>query len=111
MPTGISVFSSPNTPTPGTDRVGFVWADGAIQNRYLEVTVRGNDAAGGFNTNTGLAASDVFYFGNLIGDTFSGVWGSAFATTAADETAIQSEIISAAPIDSMLAFHEMKNFI
>ena len=54
----------------GSDRVEIVWANNTIQKTWLEITVKGNDAAGGFNTNTGLAASDTFYFGNIIGDTF-----------------------------------------
>lgn len=46
----------------GSDRVTFIWADNAIQKQWLEVTVLAN-------TNTGLEAADVFYFGNAIGDT------------------------------------------
>lgn len=90
-----------DTPTPGTDRVELIWPDNAIENRYLEVTVKGRDSVGGFNLNTGLLASDVFYFGNLIGDTFNDASPSVFVTTAADETAVQaSPIVSLAPIDS-----------
>src|SRR5262249_32480054 len=36
----------------GSDRVEIIWANGAISNRWVEVIVEGNDAAGGFNTNT-----------------------------------------------------------
>jgi hypothetical protein len=57
-----------DTPTSGTDRYELVWADGAITNRYVYVVVEGNDALGGNNTNTGLAASDYFFFGSMIGD-------------------------------------------
>jgi hypothetical protein len=46
---------------PGATRTEFAWADGAIVNEWLQVTVKAN-------TNTGLGAADVFYFGNLIGD-------------------------------------------
>ena len=45
----------------GTDRVVLTWADGAIKNKWLQVTVPAGDK-------TGLAAADVFYFGNLVGD-------------------------------------------
>ncbi len=48
--------------TGGSDRVELVWADNAIQNTWLQVTVLA-DAA------TGLASPDVFYFGNQIGET------------------------------------------
>ena len=47
---------------PGAaDRVVLTWADGAVKNQWLEVTL----PAG---TTTGLAAADVFYFGSLVGD-------------------------------------------
>ncbi len=39
-----------------------VWADDAIQNEWLQVTVLAD-------ANTHLAANDVFYFGNLVGAT------------------------------------------
>jgi hypothetical protein len=45
-----------------SDRVTLIWADRAIINQWLEVTVLG----GG---NTGLAADDVFYIGNAVGQT------------------------------------------
>jgi len=46
----------------GSDRAVFIWADGAILNQWLEVTVIAN-------ANTGLTADDVFYLGNSVGDT------------------------------------------
>ncbi len=52
----------------GSDRVHILWPNDTILNTWLEVTVKGNDALGGFNTNTGLAKSDVFYFGHRTGD-------------------------------------------
>lgn len=45
----------------GSDRVTFVWADGAIANTWLQVTALAN-------LDTGLVSPDVFYFGNLIGE-------------------------------------------
>jgi rhamnogalacturonan endolyase len=45
----------------GSYRVTIIWADGAIQNQWLQVTVKAN-------TNTGLSAADVFYFGNAVGE-------------------------------------------
>lgn len=99
-PIGFTVLS--DTPAAGTDRVEFIWADHAIENRYLEIRVFGNDAAGGNNTNTGLAATDVSYFGHITGDTFNDASPVVWLTTAADETAIQaSPIISPATIDSL----------
>ena len=46
----------------GSDRVTIIWADNAIQKQWLQVSVLAN-------TNTGLAANDVFYFGNSVGET------------------------------------------
>jgi hypothetical protein len=59
--------------------VNIIWPDGAIVGVWLEITVKGNDATGSFNTNTGLAKSDVFYFGHRPGD--SGSYGTLAVTT------------------------------
>jgi hypothetical protein len=50
------------TPLPGhTTRVTVTWPESAIENEWLQVTLKANP-------NTGLAMDDVFYFGNLAGD-------------------------------------------
>jgi hypothetical protein len=46
----------------GSDRVTLTFADGAVRNGWLQVTVKPTGR-------TGLEAADVFYFGNLVGDT------------------------------------------
>ncbi|MDP7287660.1 MAG: hypothetical protein QGH94_06680, partial [Phycisphaerae bacterium] len=48
----------------GSDRIVLTWADGAIVNQWVKVTVL-SDANGG---DLGLASDDEFYFGNAIGD-------------------------------------------
>jgi hypothetical protein len=48
----------------GSDRVTLIWADDAILNQWVEVSVL-SDANGG---SLGLAENDVFYLGNAIGD-------------------------------------------
>ena len=58
----ISVTVRPGQGVDDSDRVTLIWVDGAVSNQWLEVTVRATD-------NTGLAGNDVFYFGNVIGDT------------------------------------------
>ena len=45
----------------GSDRVTLIWADGAIRNQWLQVTVKSGAV-------TGLDQDDVFYFGNMAGD-------------------------------------------
>jgi len=44
----------------GSDRVTFAWESGAIHNAWLQVTV--------LSGNLALAADDVFYFGNAVGE-------------------------------------------
>jgi alpha-L-arabinofuranosidase len=44
-----------------SDRVTIVWDNNAIQNQWLQITILAD-------ANTGLAAPDVFYFGNAIGE-------------------------------------------
>jgi len=45
----------------GSDRVTVIWADNAIENQWLQVTVVATP-------NTGLAAADVSHYGNAIGE-------------------------------------------
>jgi len=45
-----------------SDRVTIIWADNAIENLWVKVTVKAN-------ANTDLPYDDVFCFGNVIGDT------------------------------------------
>ncbi len=73
-PSAFSVFPL----TSGSDRVEIVWPDGAIVNRWLEVIVAANE-------HTGLATSDVFYFGSRVGDTFLFSPPNAAVTNATDE--------------------------
>jgi hypothetical protein len=87
----------------GSDRVEIIWANSAIANRWLEVTVAGDDDIGGFNTNTGLDASDIFYFGNRIGDTGSGTPTLAI-TSALDEIATRGNAGAGATITNAFDF-------
>jgi len=64
----------------GPVRVSVIWADGAIRNRWLQVTVKANGT-------TGLASPDVFFFGNLPGETGNAT--TAARVTAADVTAVR----------------------
>jgi hypothetical protein len=56
-----SVTVRPGEGVGGSDRVTIVWADGAILNQWVEVSVLSG-------ANTGLGAADVFYAGNVVGD-------------------------------------------
>jgi hypothetical protein len=68
-PSGWAVAPDPTTilvrrgmGTGGSDRVELIWADNAIQNTWLQVTVKANEA-------TGLSTPDISYFGNAIAET------------------------------------------
>jgi hypothetical protein len=64
----------------GSDRVTLIWPDGTIVKTWLQVTVLAN-------ANTGLAAPDVFYFGNAVGEV--GNTTANAIVTAADESLIR----------------------
>ena len=91
----------------GTDRVEILWADGAIRNTWLEVQVRGNDAAGGSDTNTGLASTYTFFFGSASADSGSGDT-STFVTNSIDEQAARNNphsFANPAPITNAYDFN------
>jgi len=60
-PAPASLVVRPGAGTNGSDRVEVTWADGAIVDQWLQVTVLPN-------VDTGLSSPDVFYFGNLPGE-------------------------------------------
>jgi sialidase-1 len=91
-PTEVSVRAGAGV--GGSDRVDLIWADNAIRNKWLEVIVRGNDALGGSHTNTGLADSDVFFFGSAVAD--SGTGETTFVTNSIDEQIARNDPHSAA---------------
>lgn len=59
-PASVTVFAGAGI--NGSDRVELIWPDSSIRNEWLKVTMNANG-------NTGLAAADTFYFGNLVGKT------------------------------------------
>ena len=75
----------------GSDRVTLVFADGAITQKWLQVTVLAS-------ARTALAAPDVFYFGNLPGET--GDNASAAAVNAIDLAGIRQNLNRTAPVNS-----------
>lgn len=87
-PTAISIRAGAGT--SGSDRVEIIWADGAVTNTWLQVTLRGDDELGGFNTNTGLQTSDTFFFGNRIANSGTGNTASFAVTSGTDELAARA---------------------
>jgi len=66
----------------GSDRVEITWNNNAIQNTWLEVTVKAN-------ANTGLTADQVFFWGSAPADSGTGDGASAVTNTS-DENAARS---------------------
>ncbi len=86
-----------------SDRVMLIWADGAIEKKWLEVTVLATGS-------TGLSAPDVFYFGNAIGDT--GNKADNTYVNAADRLGCRAnphDSLNPAPIDSPYDFNRDTN--
>jgi hypothetical protein len=70
-PAAISVRTGAGT--SGSDRVEITWAANAVKNTWLEVQVLAT-------ANTGLPATDVFFWGNRVGDVTSPASGVNFIT-------------------------------
>lgn len=76
----------------GSDRVTIAWPDGDIAKTWLQVIVKGNDFAGGFNTNTDLRRNpEHVFFASTLGD--SGLGNSATQATVntSDELAAHND--------------------
>ena len=77
-PSPASVAVSIGAGVGGTDRVEITWASGTITNKWLEVQMLAN-------SRTGLAAPDVFFWGNRIADSASGTLdNNNFVTNSTD---------------------------
>ena len=74
----------------GSDRITIVWPDNAVKDQWLQVTVQPD-------SQTGLEAADVFYFGNLAGE--SGGSDTA-AVNGFDLLALRRSIVSRDPFRS-----------
>jgi hypothetical protein len=74
-PQPVSISRRVGAGVEGSDRVTLVWADGSIVNRWLRVTVKST-------ADNDFEADDVFYFGNLPGETGDDPTGAT--VTAAD---------------------------
>jgi hypothetical protein len=76
------------------DRVTLTWPDGAVRNTWLRVTILTTQR-------TGLPAPDVFYFGNLVGDTADATPGATAArVTTLDYARTRRALARPGPITS-----------
>jgi hypothetical protein len=94
-PAPASVTVRPAEGSGGGDRVTLVWGDDAVRNGWLEVTVRAN-------ADTGLAAPDVFGFGNLVGDT--GNSATSLTVNAQDLAAVRRHLFSPSAVTGRFDF-------
>jgi hypothetical protein len=90
-PAPISLSVRAGAGVSGSDRLTLVWANGAIKNTWLQVTVKSNA-----NTNLvqkpGYPAgvADVFYFGSAVGDSGQGDTATSATVNATDELAARN---------------------
>ena len=84
IPAPASVLIRPGAGVNGTTRINVTFADGSITNKWLRVTVLAD-------ANTGLTKPDVFYFGNLVGQTGEAASGGLFSVTSAVETSARND--------------------
>jgi hypothetical protein len=98
-PSPLSIDVRPGEGAGGADRVTIVWSDNAIQKQWLEVTIESTE-------DTGLAAADVFYFGNAIGETGNSTANAIVSS--ADEALARLNLrgpFNPAPIDFLYDFN------
>jgi hypothetical protein len=81
-PAPSAVLVRPGAGANGSARIEITWPDGAVRNTWLQVTT-------GADANTGLAAPDVFYFGNVVGE--SGNSPTDATVDGADELAARND--------------------
>ena len=86
----------------GSDRVKITWAASSIKNEWLEVQVLAT-------ANTGLTATDVFFWGSKIGDVGTGTPATTFLTSAADKTTVLGSLSSGVAITNTRDFNRDGN--
>jgi PhoPQ-activated pathogenicity-related protein len=92
-PDPAAVVVRPGEGFGSSDRVEIVWPDFAIANTMLEVIVAAND-------NTGLAVSDVFFYGNRKSDSGESTPATFFQTTASDSSTIFGHLTGTADVEN-----------
>ena len=95
-PAPASIVVRPGEGVNGSDRIMLTWADNAIQEQWLRVTLIAN-------ADTGLAANDVFYFGNAIGET--GNMAGNTLVNASDQLLARANVTLTAGIANLYDFN------
>ena len=83
----------------GSTRLEVGWDNNVVQNEWVQVTLKAD-------ANTGLAADDVFYFGNAIGDT--GNSPTDAVVDAADVAGVHNNYTASAAITNVYDFNHDK---
>lgn len=97
-PAGWPVAPAPtavNVTQGSPDRVIVTWSSGAINNRWLRITIKANG-------NTGLSEPEVYYIGHLLGKTgnaLNGVYTVAFADITAIRNGVGSSVDASSHLD------------
>ncbi|MCH8043377.1 MAG: tandem-95 repeat protein, partial [Planctomycetes bacterium] len=78
----------------GSDRITLTWPHGALQNTWLQVTLK---ATG----DTGLTEPDVFYFGSAVGDTGAGNRANVVLVDEVDAAAVLAGAVDPAAVDNV----------
>jgi hypothetical protein len=99
VPTAPAITVFPGMGAAGSDRIEIVFADQAIRNQWLQVTVAAKA------TTTRLSAPDVFYFGNLVGDIGNAPAGADAVVTISDIAATKSHNGETSDINSPFDFN------
>ncbi|HZN69884.1 MAG TPA: hypothetical protein VFB66_31710, partial [Tepidisphaeraceae bacterium] len=79
-------------------RFAIAFPDGSIRNTWLRVTVKATPA-------TGLSAADVFYLGNLVGETGDSTSGGALRVTAGDVLRTRRALSPGVAVDNRYDFN------
>jgi hypothetical protein len=82
-PAPLSITRRPGAGANGSDRLTIIWRDGAIRNRWLEVTVKPT-------ADTNLSAPHVFLFGSLVGETGTAPVGAKWTVDGADLSRVRA---------------------
>jgi Ca2+-binding RTX toxin-like protein len=96
-PTPTSVSVRVGAGVSGSDRIEIVWPNNAIEKKWLEVTTKANaNTLLAQNPALPLGQADIFYFGNVIGDTGLGDSSMIARVNAIDEGDARSNAVSLA---------------
>ena len=99
QPLGIDpdITVRPGAGVNGSDRVSLIFPDGSVTTTWLQVTVKAN-------ATTGLSSDDVFYFGNVIGETGGSSGNAIVNLTDVSLVRINQSSFSSVGINSLYDF-------